>query len=62
MLNWSVRDLATRAGVAASTVTRFEKEHATPNAATLTVIRQAFERAGVEFTNGDAPGVRMRER
>jgi hypothetical protein len=27
---------------------------------TLAAIRRALERAGVEFTNGDAPGVRLR--
>ncbi len=29
---------------------------------TLSVIRQALEAAGVEFTNGDQPGVRLRKR
>jgi hypothetical protein len=43
-------------------VTQFEKEHARPNAATLTVIRQAFERAGVEFANYEVAGVPMSER
>jgi len=25
-------------------------------------MRQAFEQEGIEFTNGDAPGVRLRKR
>jgi hypothetical protein len=29
-------------------------------AATVAAIRAALEAAGVEFTNGDAPGVRLR--
>jgi hypothetical protein len=28
---------------------------------TIEAIRAAFERAGVEFTNGDGPGVRLRK-
>jgi hypothetical protein len=27
----------------------------------MTVIVQAFEKAGVEFTNGDAPGLKLRK-
>jgi len=30
------------------------------NATTLTKIQDAFEAAGVEFLNGEAPGVRLR--
>jgi hypothetical protein len=35
-----------------------------PRRATLVVLRQAFERAGVEFIdeNGGGPGVRLRKR
>ena len=48
-LNWSLRDLAEAAGISANTVSRFEGgKPAIP--ATLTVIRQAFEAAGVRFT------------
>jgi hypothetical protein len=42
------------------TVNRFEREIAEPIPATRAAIQRAFEQAGVEFTNGDAPGVRMR--
>lgn len=58
-VNWTVRKLAAEAKIGVTTVVRFETEKAAPNVSTLTLIRQAFERAGVEFTNGDAPGVRM---
>ena len=57
-VGWGVRELATRAKVSASTVNRFETGLSEPNAATLTVIRQAFEAAGVEFIPS---GVRLRE-
>jgi DNA-binding XRE family transcriptional regulator len=59
-LGWTVRELAERTGVAASTVNRFELGKASPNASTLTVLRQAMEAAGVEFLDGDAPGIRLR--
>ena len=59
-LGWSVDDLAKNARVGRATVSRFEAERVTPNISTLTVIRQAFEAAGVEFLSED--GVRIRER
>jgi hypothetical protein len=40
----------------------FEAGRRTPLAANLAAIRTALEAAGVEFTNGDAPGVRLRPR
>ena len=57
-LSWGVRELAKAAGVSANTIARFESGKKA-NPATLKVIRQAFEAAGIEFTNGDAPGVRL---
>ena len=59
-LDWGVRDLARHAGVSQTTVVRFEQGVTRANAATVAVIQKAFEDAGIEFTNGDAPGVRMR--
>jgi DNA-binding MurR/RpiR family transcriptional regulator len=44
-LKLSVRDLAKLAHVATGTIVR---------------IRHALEKAGVEFTNGDKPGVRLK--
>ena len=60
-LGWGVRDLAAKAGVTANTVTRIENG-ADAKASTLEAIRRALESAGVEFTNGDAPGVKLRKR
>jgi hypothetical protein len=42
------------------TVTRFENEHSGGHANTLRKIQMALEKCGVEFTNGDAPGVRLK--
>ena len=58
-LRLSVRDVATMANVSTNTLTRLENgEELKPR--TLEAIRNALEKAGVEFTNGDQPGVRMR--
>lgn len=50
-LGWGMKDLAERAGVSANTVERFENGRAKPTPATQKVIRQAFEAAGVRFTD-----------
>ena len=58
-LKLSVRDVATMADVSTNTLTRLENgEELKPR--TLEAIRNALEKAGVEFTNGDRPGVRMK--
>jgi transcriptional regulator with XRE-family HTH domain len=57
-LKMNVRDLAAAAEVSPNTISRIEADLPS-NAATLAAIRRALESAGVEFTNGDKPGVRM---
>jgi transcriptional regulator with XRE-family HTH domain len=61
LLNWSVRDLAEKAGVHRNTITRAESDRAAPGYAAAT-IRATIEKAGVEFIdpNGGGPGVRLR--
>jgi transcriptional regulator with XRE-family HTH domain len=61
LLNWTVRDLAEKSGVHRNTVTRAETEATAHGHAVAQVIR-TFEAAGVEFTNGDQPGVRLKAR
>jgi hypothetical protein len=46
--------------VATKTTADFEREDRVPYERTLNDIREAFEIAAVEFTNGDNPGVRRR--
>jgi transcriptional regulator with XRE-family HTH domain len=60
ILNWSQGKLAEEAQVGDSTVRNFEAGRSRPVANNLTAIQRALEAAGVEFTNGDQPGVRMR--
>jgi transcriptional regulator with XRE-family HTH domain len=57
-LKMNVRDLAAAAQVSPNTVTRIEADLPS-NAATLAAIRRVLEAAGVEFTNGNKPGVQL---
>ena len=59
LLNWTVRDLAEQAGVHRNTVTNFETGKYGGDPETLAAIKVALEDAGVEFTNGKRPGVRL---
>jgi len=64
LLDWTQQDLAERAGVGIVTVRQLEADSNEPRRATLEVVKQALERAGVDFIdeNGGGPGVRMRKR
>jgi hypothetical protein len=59
LLNWDQGRIAVAAGVDVGIVHDFEEDkpvHRTMSDA----IQRAFERAGIEFTDGGAPGVRLR--
>jgi transcriptional regulator with XRE-family HTH domain len=70
LLGWSFDRVAARSGTSAQLVRAFEKTgrivpmnipgRPVPIDA-LAAIRDTLEAAGIEFTNGDAPGVRMRK-
>ncbi len=60
-LAWSQEDLAKRAKVGLSTVKDFEGRRRTPIANNLEAMRRALEAAGIEFTNGDVPGVSLKK-
>ena len=57
-IGWGVRELAKKAGLTANTVTRIESG-ADAKQSTMDKLQNALESAGVEFTNGDQPGVRL---
>jgi transcriptional regulator with XRE-family HTH domain len=57
-VGWGVRELAKKAGVTANTVTRIENG-ADAKQSTMDRLQDALEGAGIEFTNGDQPGVRF---
>lgn len=62
LLNWTVRDLADKAGVHRNTVTRAETGETEHGHAVAAVVA-ALEKAGVIFVdgNGEGPGVRLRK-
>jgi transcriptional regulator with XRE-family HTH domain len=64
LVQWSQQKLAKQAGIGVVTVIQLENEVGQPRRATLQVLRNAFEAAGVEFIdeNGGGPGVRLRDR
>jgi transcriptional regulator with XRE-family HTH domain len=59
LLNWTQDEMAAAARLSVVTVRNFENEKSTPQRATLDVVQRALEAAGVEFTNGKQPGVRL---
>ena len=63
-LRWTAKDLAEKSGVSWATIQRMESTDGVPPATTpnLEAVQRALEAAGVEFTNGDAPGVRLKKR
>jgi len=63
LLRWSAEDLAKESALGVNTIRRAEvaEEDIALTAANNLAIRRAFEAAGVEFTNGNGPGVRLRK-
>ena len=59
LLNWTQQRLADVAHIGVATVRLFESEAKGTRQSTLVLLKQAFEFAGVEFTNGNQPGVRL---
>ena len=53
-----IRDLAAAAKVSMDTVARFERGEELKER-TIEALQRALEAAGVEFTNGERPGVRL---
>jgi transcriptional regulator with XRE-family HTH domain len=60
LLDWSQQQLADAAKIGNATIRNFEGGKSTPQNATLDVLQRALESAGVEFTNGDGPGVKLK--
>jgi len=62
LLDWSRSELAEKAGYSLPTVQRVEKGGAKVSDEVRTKLKTTLESAGIEFTNGDAPGVRLHPR
>jgi hypothetical protein len=62
IVRWSAEELAEQAQIGVMTVRRAEAEDGVPNLIpnNLDAIHRALEEAGVEFIDGELPGVRPR--
>ena len=64
LLNWSAQVLADESGVGVATIRRMELAASIPssNAQTLSLVKNTFENAGIEFIGApnDRPGVRLK--
>jgi hypothetical protein len=66
LLGWTIIKLAVTSGLRRDTVRIYERIGNMPaltaevRHSRIAAIRAALESAGVEFTNGDAPGVKLR--
>jgi transcriptional regulator with XRE-family HTH domain len=58
-LELGIRELAEAAKVSTNTIIRFERGEALKER-TIDALRRALEDAGVTFTNGDEPGVKLK--
>ena len=63
LLRWSQEDLAAMAGVSVPTVKRLEAADGFLGGREKTALklRTALEKAGIEFSNGNSPGVALRK-
>ena len=62
LLGWSQDQLATAADVGKQAIARWELGQTTPHESTVKRIVDVIDSRGVEFTNGDQPGVRFKKR
>lgn len=64
LLGWTQDDLADASGVSPPTIGRLESDDGQlgGRAETGEKIRRALEKAGIEFTNGDGVGVRLKKK
>lgn len=60
-LGWGIRELARAAKVSVDTVVRFERGEELKER-TVEALQRAFEAAGLEFVDGDRPGLRLGSR
>jgi transcriptional regulator with XRE-family HTH domain len=62
LIQWSQNELAEQSGLSVPTIKRMEGPIGPGRSSSdnVTAVRRALEAEGVEFTNGDAPGVKLR--
>jgi len=59
LLNWSQEELVRQSKITKKTIADFERGATRPRSRTLAQLIAAFEAAGIEFLNGQRPGVRL---
>ena len=59
LLRMSQADLAAVTGLSEATIKKFEVGLHKPRPRTLDALREALAARGIEFTNGDSPGVKL---
>lgn len=62
LLDMDQATLAEAATLSRSVLVDFENGHRIPNRNNLAAIQRALEAAGVVFTHGDEPGVRLKKK
>jgi transcriptional regulator with XRE-family HTH domain len=60
LLDWTQPRLAEEAELGLSTVVDYERQRRVVSSDAIASIARALESAGIEFTNGGKPGVRMK--
>jgi transcriptional regulator with XRE-family HTH domain len=61
LIDMDQAELAVLSSISRNTIVDFEKAKRTPGTNNLAAIQRALEAAGVEFTNGGEPGVKLRK-
>jgi transcriptional regulator with XRE-family HTH domain len=63
LLNWTQADLAAASSVSVVTIRNFENGKSAPQSATLRILTQTLEAAGIVFIpqNGGGAGARLRD-
>ena len=62
MLSLTQAEVAKRAGISTTGLNNIERGLSDPKASTLAAIQTVLEAAGVDFTNGGEPGVKLRRK
>ena len=59
LLDWPRERLASESRIGLRSIVDFERSARAPRYVTLDALRRALEKAGVEFINGNEPGVKL---
>ena len=60
LLRWTQEDLAARSNAGINTIRMFEAERSKPRKSTLKLLEFTFEEAGVQFTDDNGIGVKLK--